>query len=80
MNESDLQYKQIVRGIVGIEESINQPTPAAALAVAKRIESNYKTDFSCRHELFDILMEGLLIRLGYRDCVEFIRKTKRFYD
>lgn len=72
-------HAQICEDIKELENKINQPTKSFALSIAMRIADVYPVDVCSRHELFDILLETLLIRLGYGHLVEFIRKFCRWY-
>lgn len=64
---------------------ILQQAPAVAmepqkfLEKAKRIFEEEGRDVEAFHDSTDILMEDLLIDLGYRDGIEFIRSKERWY-
>lgn len=51
-------------------------TPDQFLQKAKQIFDEEGRDVEAFHDSTDILMEDLLIELGYRDGVEFIRSKE----
>ena len=73
-------YEQICGDIQELEKKINQPTKSVALSIAMKVARAYPRDTCSRHTLFDVLMETLLIRLGYGNMIFYIRKFTRWYE
>lgn len=73
-------HAQICGDIQELENKINQPTKSSALSIAIKIAKVYPKDTCSRHQLFDILVDALLIRLGYGNLVSYMRKFDKWYE
>lgn len=62
-----------------VEADMQKMSPEEFLEKVKKIYERTEKDVECFHDRTDFLMENLLIELGYRDGVEFIRSKERWY-